>query len=420
MNFTPAQQTAIQARANTLVIAGAGTGKTRTLVERCARGLLNDQEPLSLDEILMVTFTEAAAAEMRQRIRARLEEELGRQPGSRRLHEQLTLLDTAHISTLHSFCLQLVRDHFYELELDPQFSVLDERQSRLLAAETLDEILQAHYAGGTLEAAAVRRLIQEQARGWDVPIRELVLHVHEYTQTRPDPAGWFSRELARVERTDPEHWRQWLLEGVQMWRELSRPLLRAQDPGNVKAAQCARILDGLPLPTTREAAERAVGEILRTAASWPEHKKGLLRKPLEGFYADAAFLHSLLLVQERDPLLEDWDGVRAHMAAVLRLAREFSGKFGAVKRSSGVVDFHDLEQHALRLLWDGTAGRPTSLAEEWRRRLKLVFVDEYQDINAAQDRILTAVSREGAGNRFLVGDVKQSIYRFRQAAPHIF
>ncbi|HKS38133.1 MAG TPA: UvrD-helicase domain-containing protein [Verrucomicrobiae bacterium] len=421
MNFTAAQTQAIQARGNALVIAGAGTGKTRTLVERCARLLLDETKPVSLDEILMLTFTEAAAAEMRQRIRLRLEEGLTRQPDNTRLNEQLALLDTARISTLHSFCLQLVREHFYELELDPQLAVLDEPQARLLASETLDDILRGHYAGSTPESGAVRRLIQEQARGWDVPIRELVLQLHKHTQTRPDPEGWFRRELTRLEQTEPTHWRQWLREGVQAWRDLSLPLLHAREPANDNAARCARILEKLDAGAGREQTANALDAILLAGKTWPSRKKGVLRKPLEGFFQDAAFLHSLLRAGAGDPLVEDWDWVRLPMATLVRLAREFGERFSAIKRESGAVDFHDLEQHTLRLLWDAKADRPTALAAEWRRRLKLVFVDEYQDINAAQDRILTALSRDGAeANRFLVGDVKQSIYRFRQAAPHIF
>src|SRR5205085_6739041 len=124
----------------------------------------------SLDEILMVTFTEAAAAEMRQRIRLRLEEELRRDPDAPRWQEQLALFETAHIGTLHSFCLQLVRQHFYELELDPQLSVLAQEEAKLLADETLDKVMQGHYAGEGKESEAVQLLIQTQARGWDLPI----------------------------------------------------------------------------------------------------------------------------------------------------------------------------------------------------------------------------------------------------------
>src|SRR6266403_4689754 len=147
MPLTPAQEQAIAARGNVLVVAGAGTGKTRTLVERCLSCLLQENPSVSLDRILMLTFTEAAATEMRQRIRLRLEETVKNNPADLRWHEQLALFDTAHIGTLHSFCLQLVRQHFYELELDPQLAVMPEEESHVLADDTLSALIEKHYAG---------------------------------------------------------------------------------------------------------------------------------------------------------------------------------------------------------------------------------------------------------------------------------
>src|SRR5258706_5087376 len=165
MSLTPSQEQAIAARGNVLVVAGAGTGKTRTLVERCLSCLLQENPSVSLDRILMLTFTEAAATEMRQRIRLRLEETVKNNPADLRWHEQLALFDTAHIGTLHSFCLQLIRPHFYELELDPQVAVLAEDEARLLADEALTKVLESHYDGETPAAEAVQQLIQAQAKG---------------------------------------------------------------------------------------------------------------------------------------------------------------------------------------------------------------------------------------------------------------
>ena len=159
-SLTPSQRQAVTARGNVLVMAGAGTGKTHTLVERCLHCLCEEQPPASLEEILVVTFTEAAAAEMRRRLREQLEEKLRAAPDEPRWTEQIALFDTAHIGTLHSFCLKLVREHFHELGLDPQLAVLDEGEARLLADETLDEELQAHYAGQNELAEAVQKLIQ--------------------------------------------------------------------------------------------------------------------------------------------------------------------------------------------------------------------------------------------------------------------
>jgi len=152
------QQRAIDARGNVLVQAGAGAGKTRTLVQRCIAWLLESDQN-SLDQILMVTFTEAAATEMRQRIRAELTQAAKQHPHSQYLAEQLALLETAHISTLHSFCLQLVREHFYELGLDPQLSVLGAEEGPLVAKEVFTSVLQPHYAGASPNSKAVQQLI---------------------------------------------------------------------------------------------------------------------------------------------------------------------------------------------------------------------------------------------------------------------
>src|ERR1043165_8556581 len=208
MALTEAQQQAINARGNVLVVAGAGTGNTSTLVERCLNCLIEGTPPASMDEILMVTFTDAAAAEMRQRIRARLEEQLQKHPQSARWQEQLALFETANIGTLHSFCLQLIRQHFYLLELDPQLSVLREEEAWLLANETLDEILQHHYAGETPEAHAVQELIQVQGRGSDSAVRSLILHLHHYTQTLPDPECWLRHQIAAFSSSTPAHWQE--------------------------------------------------------------------------------------------------------------------------------------------------------------------------------------------------------------------
>jgi ATP-dependent helicase/nuclease subunit A len=469
--LTPSQRQAVTARGNVLVMAGAGTGKTHTLIARCLHCLCEEQPPASLEEILVVTFTEAAAAEMRRRLREQLEEKLRTAPDEPRWAEQIALFDTAHIGTLHGFCLKLVREHFHELGLDPQLAVLDEGEVRLLADETLDEELQEHYAGQNELAEAVQKLIQIYGAGRDQAIRQLVLRLHHYAQTRPDADGWLARQIEHFASPSPDEWRVWLLDGIRSWRDewlpvleslgapasgtaryssrLERAVPEAGAPSsNEKAAELAGILQRLPKTFSRENAAEILGQIISADGNWPAKRKTVLRKPLEKFFADAAFLHSLAPVTGgRDPLAEDWDWVRGHMGALLRLTQNFTARFAAHKRDDGVLDFHDLEQFALKLLWDFTANQPTLVAEHWRAKIRFVFVDEYQDINAAQDKIIQALSRDDGwgetpgeppkmgelvstdgsrgrsphqANRFLVGDVKQSIYRFRLADPKIF
>jgi ATP-dependent helicase/nuclease subunit A len=442
MSLTAAQKQAVAARGNVLVVAGAGTGKTSTLVARCLHCLLEETPPVSIEEILMVTFTDAAATEMREKIREALNHKIreleqahnSANPAAtsepvlkdRRsagwLTEQLALFETAHIGTLHSFCVKLLRQHFYELELDPQLAVMAEEEARLLADETLDGILQTHYAGETESAEAVQQLIQTHGRGWDQPVRALVLRLHHYTQTLRDPEAWFTSQLSMFQSPSPGQWRIWLEAGLRDWRDEWLASLEAEGAENKIAAQCAALLRELPDQPVREQSAAMLARVRIVEQDCPHGKKAAWCKPIEGLFEEARFLESVAKVRDgKDPLAEDWGWVRGQMTALLNLAREFTVRFGEAKRELGMVDFHDLEQHALRLLWDRATGQPTEIARRWREQLRFVFVDEYQDINEAQDAILKALSRDGAAaNRFLVGDVKQSIYGFRLADPRIF
>jgi len=420
-SLTPSQRQAVAARGNVLVMAGAGTGKTLTLVARCLDCL--ERNHASLDELLIVTFTEAAAAEMRQRLRKSLEEKWAASPDENFWPEQIARFDLAHIGTLHSFCLKLVREHFHELGLDPQLAILDEGEARQLAGETLDEQFQAHYAGEDEFSRAVQNLIQIHGGGRDEKIRALILRLHHYSQTRPDAAGWLAEQTQKFSSADPAEWQHWLLAALAGWRAEWLPVLENLAGGNEKAAELAGVFKRLPKNFTREPAAEVLAQILSADGNWPAKRKTILRKPLEDLFDEAAFLNALAPIGKNgsDPLAEDWSWVRGDMATLLRLAQEFAGKFSERKRADGVLDFHDLEQFALKLLWNFAADKPTAIAEAWRAKLKFVFVDEYQDINAAQDRIIATLSRDGAkANRFLVGDVKQSIYRFRLADPKIF
>ena len=409
--LTQSQKEIVAARGNVLVMAGAGTGKTHTLVERCLN--LICEEKISLDEILIVTFTEAAATEMRQRLRRALEKNAQENPGDTFCAEQLALFGTAHIGTLHSFCLKLVREHFYELGLDPQISILDEGQTRLLADETLGEQLNSHYEGEDGFSLAVQNLIKIYGNGRDEKIRALVLRLHNYSQTRPDAESWLAEQIEVFSAVEPTQWRKWFSAAISNWRDEWLPALENSRAENPKAADCLEIL-------RKSNPSEALREISAADENWPRGTKKF-REPLEDFFDAAGFLNSLVATGNNDPLAEDWDWVRIHMKSLLQLAQEFSGNFSARKRADGVLDFHDLEQFALKLLWDFETEKPTQTTERWREKLRFVFVDEYQDINAAQDKIIAALSRDGAdANRFLVGDVKQSIYRFRLADPKIF
>jgi len=416
--LTAQQQEAVAARGNVLVVAGAGAGKTRTLVERCLAWLLEEQNQGSVDEILMVTFTQAAAAEMRKRLRAGLEQAQARS-GSARLAEQLALLETAQICTLHSFCFELVSQHFYELGLDPQLTILSNEESQVLARRTLDDLLEAVYDSEEPADLAIQRLIQATGGDWDKPIRDLIGRLHKYAQTLRDPEGWFAAQEAGFRSAEPEQWRAWLMAEMQRWRASWLPLLQRQPPANKNAARCATTLQALGANATRSQCAAALALVGEIDQSWPR-PKGQWRDPIKDFFDEAEFLLSICEMSgEADPLAEDWNWTRPSMLALLEAARRFGGAFAQAKRNAGSMDFQDLEQFALRLLWE--QDRPSAIARQWRRQLRLIFVDEFQDINGAQEAIIQALAREGEeANRFLVGDVKQSIYRFRLADPRIF
>jgi len=443
MTMTAAQLEAIASRGDTLVMAGAGTGKTRTLVRRCLDRLLQGDPPLALDQMLLVTFTEAAAAEIRQRIRNALEEELEgalrKGDSGEAVQSHLAALDTAPIGTLHSFCLRLIRQHFHELGIDPQVSVLAEEASALLADEVLDALFEARYGDESADAERFRTFLSEYARGREESLKRLLLDLHGYAQTRPDPEGWFRRQSEMASDPEPGQWRAQLVVALEDWRRRWLEVWShepADNPWGDRMVAALRDAERGPEEaapgTTRsredmadcyaalEALVRRIGEIDQDRSV--KGCVGTFRKPLEEFYTQKEFLATFCPEPGgAEPLAQDWSWVREPLATLVELAEAFGRDYAVVKRDRGVVDFHDLEQFALRLLWDAGRGEPTELAREWRRRLELVFVDEYQDINEAQDTLIRALSRDGAeSNRFLVGDVKQSIYRFRQAEPRIF
>jgi ATP-dependent helicase/nuclease subunit A len=412
---TPAQKAAIEARGNVLVVAGAGAGKTRTLVERCLAWLLDESQKGSIEQVLMVTFTEAAATEMRKRLRTELEKK--KAEGTRdSLNEQLALLETANICTLHSFCYRLVREHFYELDLDPQLSVLPEEQSRLMMSEALDRIFNRTYEGTSADAKRIQEFIQHFSRGWDKPVRDAVLSIHRYRQSLRDPDGWLAAQRHGFGQQEPTQWRAWFLEEVANWRNRWLPMLRGLTVENSHSHRCTSALEKLDADGKNFADICcALSEIL---SDW-KGKKGDAKKPklIDAMFEEAEFLYSLCASKGKDPLREDWDWMRSSMLCLLELAQQFEIEYARAKKDMGAADYNDLEQLSLRLLLNAKTGEPTAVARQCREKFHLVFVDEFQDINSAQEAIIAGLSN---GNRFLVGDIKQSIYRFRLADPRIF
>lgn len=426
MKHTAAQQQAIEAKGNILVVAGAGTGKTRTLIDRCMRQLMDATDSVSLLEILMVTFTEAAASEMRGRIAQRLEEALLQDPQNTDLQEKLAHIDAASIGTLHSFCFNLIRQHFHSLELDPQARVLEPEEIALLEEQTLDELLENHYEGKEPLDESVRRFVTEFENGWDRGFREWIIKLHRFSQAMVAPNNWINEQIRFLVQEAPDQWRSYFLNESLNWMQQWIPTLQSLPEDNTNAKACLELL----FPCTQESSNlERVSRCIQAVADrdqneyWPPRCKTKHREPIKRMLDDAAFLATLCRGEEdaSDPLEEDWKWFRNRTLVLLELTREFTAAFALKKRERGGLDFSDLEQLTLDLLWDRKKNKATELARSIREQYKQVYVDEYQDINAAQDCILTAIAGEGShANRFLVGDVKQSIYGFRLANPRFF
>ena len=432
--LTPAQRAAVEHRnAPLLIAAGAGSGKTRVLVERLLDRILRDD--LDLDRFLLITYTRAAAAELRSRIQDALSRALDGDPGSLRLRRQLTLVNRASIGTIHSFCASLLRKHAVLCSLRPDFRQLEADEEAVIRGEVLEALLETRY--GEMEPD-FSRLADNLGGGMDdSALKQTVLRTFEQVQSHPDPEAWLREQWeAPVPAGDAAKtpWGSLLLSSAkrrgEFWlRQLLaarerlageprleagyapalegaagsiRDFLTALDEGWDAAGAAAPIV----FPVLRGV--RGMGDhplALETKALWDQCKKRM--KQVTDLFADSSADHN-----------EDFQAVRPVTDALFRLTADFSRAYGEEKRRRNVLDFSDLEHLALRLLTEED-GTPSPLAGEISAQFEEILVDEYQDCNRVQERIFQAVSREGR-NITMVGDVKQSIYRFRLADPSLF
>lgn len=421
---------------NLLVSASAGSGKTAVLVERVIHRLLHLRG--DLDRLLVVTFTEAAAAEMRDRIAAVLQAALATHPADKHVQEQLALLDRASISTLHAFCLATIRQHFYRLDVDPDFRILDEAEAVLLRSETLAAVLEERYRVALPNSSFYSLVERFGGQDGDGSLRRLILDLYEFSESQMDPSRWLSgaqalftpppgtsiddllwvpvifqlarRELERALsgfrrafdicrwQGGPAHYLPVLEDD---WAILNDALaaLRTGKWANVQAA----FRQGLA--TVRAKAAKDVDVALREAV-----KK--IRERTKKTYAQ---LYKRYFSQEAEAHLAELRDAGVLMQVLVELVEEFRAAYRAAKDRAAALDFGDLERLSLQLL------SMPDVASQLQAQFDEVLIDEYQDINPVQEVILQRVSRNvPLPNRFMVGDVKQSIYRFRLADPSIF
>ena len=422
---------------NLLVSAAAGSGKTKVLVERLMEYL---KDPgTHLDDFLIITYTKAAAAELRGKIAARLTEAIAENPGDRHLQRQMQRLFLAKISTVHGFCADVVREYAQQMELGGDFRVADENECAEIRERVLTDLLDRAYGEAHTDPDFLA-FVDTQGLGRDDRlVADIVLKVYDSAMCHPDPEQWLDQCLANcdvegLEDASQTVWGRYLMDEFFSYLDLcigdmtrNVELIRAEDPGskaeqNLKVTlvdlQSLRACDSWDALAGHREVEygrltfaKSVDPMTkeRIKASRDACKKGL-EKRLVWFTDDSA------------QVLDDLSQSAAASRGLIALVRRFRAAFTKAKRGRRCVDFADLEHLVLDLLWrrDVEGNRvPTSSAAELGSRFKEIMVDEYQDSNEVQDSIFRALSGN-RGNCFMVGDVKQSIYQFRLADPGIF
>ena len=448
MKWTDAQQSAIDAprpgqlpSQTILVSAAAGSGKTAVLVERMIQRL--KRRELSIQELMVVTFTKAAAAEMKARIGVKLAEEF-QATGDEYLEEQLNMLPSAHISTLHSFCQWVIRSYFYKLDIDPSFTIGNEGELALMRYDVLDKILLEAYEQGLYNIYDVSDMFSTERS--DQVLRDTVFQIYNFALAQSQPMRW----LDAVCDTYESALHQTLLEttwGTLFWDEQQRQIEYLLERYE-EAQRLATLGNGFDKWMEKVSELQTLLQAMQKADTWDAMHLGVvgiggfsfpvLRATKAMNESDPAILSEIkAILSEGKDILQampkgvfaiteaDWQEQMEYLVPLVRgiiqLVKRFHEDFQQAKQEAGMIDFSDLEHLCLALLVDPESGeslQPSEVALELQDTFKEVMVDEYQDTNGVQEAIVNLVSR--GDNRFYVGDVKQSIYGFRMADPQLF
>lgn len=436
IKWTDDQQKVIDLRdRNILVSAAAGSGKTAVLVERIMKKICDESRPVDVDQLLVVTFTKAAAAEMKERIGAAIRKRLEEQPNNGYLQRQETLVHHAQITTIDSFCSYILRNHFGEIALDPAFRVADEGELKLLKKDVLKELLEEEY---TKKRPEFLHFVECYASGKkDDVLEELILKLYQFSTSAPFPEEWLENLTLDQGAYEDEnlliHVRR-LLESLL--QENEQAIALCQSMGGPVFYEEALQQDKLFLREcfacqTYEEYSKAIRgrsyqalsrkkmppEVMEEKKEAVKKAREHIKKCLEGLQKQFFYMPAEV-IQEAEKVAEP---VKKEL---VELTLEFSRRFAEKKKKRNIVDFSDMEHLALKILVekkdDGCV--PTAIARAYGEHFEEIMIDEYQDSNQVQELILTSISKKylGGNNLFMVGDVKQSIYRFRQAKPELF
>ena len=446
--WTNEQAQAIKTRnCNLLVAAAAGSGKTAVLVERIIKIITNEENPVDIDKLLVVTFTSAAAAEMRERIAAAISKELEKSPNSKNLQRQLTLLSRANITTMPSFCLEVIKNYFYTIDLDPSFRIGDETEATLMKNEIIEELFDEYYEE---ENEDFKDLLEAYSGSKDdEKLKEMILSLHRFSMSGPWPEKWLIEKaeafnINTLEELDKTEW-------VKVLKDSLRVEIRGFLNMYKKALEIIEYTDGLSpyleafnsdygylynayesLNEDLTSVYNALNAItfitlkrLKKSEVLDENAQETVKAIREGVKKKVKSLIESSFEFTPGEALDGIKEVYPFMKTLANITVEFAKRFDEKKREKNILDFNDLEHLCLKILIDRDEENniiPSNVAEHFRNYFDEVLVDEYQDSNDVQETIINLVSRRLGDNPnvFMVGDMKQSIYRFRQAKPKLF
>lgn len=486
--WTPEQLSAINEKGkNLLVAAAAGAGKTAVLVERIIKKITSPEDnlqagrednskgfqkdnpegfqkdnpegflldalhPLDIDKLLVVTFTNAAAAEMRERIGEAISKELDKHPDNTRLQRQMTLLGKASITTIHSFCLDVIRNNFHCIDIDPDFRIGDETECSLLKQEVIEELFEELYDENNITQGFVRLVEAFGSNKDDSAIISLILRLYSFTQSCPEPEKWLDEMLDLCKDLDKAAWMESLIgmskieltgildmvieakgiacshEGLEKYAETIEldlyeveKLIRVVD--KALESKPTDMWDDIVLALTSCNFDR----LGRCGKDVDEAAKERVKELRESYKIAVKSLKEEYFFLPLSEIAKDTEYIYPALEALCNITKEFLARYSAKKKRKSMVDFNDLEHLCLKILLERDCNgegelKPTKIAMLLKEKYEEILVDEYQDSNEVQEYMLKAISRVDLGrpNIFMVGDVKQSIYRFRQARPDLF
>ena len=440
--WTPAQKSAIDTRdCNVLVSAAAGSGKTAVLVERIISMITDPDKNIDIDRLVVVTFTKAAAAQMKDKIRKALDSMLDENPGDVNLLRQITLLNNAQITTIDSFCLWIIRNHFPEVNLDPGFRIMDEGEKKLIENDVLEDVLEEFYAEADEEFF---NLVDAFGMGRDDSgLVSIIDKIYRFSRSNPWIDEWFDECMLVY---DDETYDNPAIK--ELYDSIKNALLDYRDKYNRLVDICSEPAGPAAYTSALQSDLLGINEMINSQDFGELGRKirtfsfeALSRKKDAGADPDIkeyvkgqrklfkdyiGRLNDKIFLKDDEGIFADMQGAGIQIRTLLKVAKVYAKRVSEVKREKGIIDFNDMEHLALSILVKKEDGKLvyTETADKLANRFEEILIDEYQDSNQLQEVILNAVSKtrlSGENNNiYMVGDVKQSIYKFRLACPELF